>query len=58
MPVCVAANCFMVESCEHRPARLCLSSSLSLDGGGDAGVRGFEHVDVDRVSGGDQERDR
>lgn len=43
---------------EHRSARICLFTPLSLDGGGDAGVRDLEHVDADRVSGGDEEGDR
>ena len=43
---------------EHRSTRICLFTPLSLDGGGDAGLRGFEHVDADRVSGGDEEGDR
>lgn len=43
---------------EHCSTRIRLSAPLSLDGGWDAGVRDFEHVDADRVPGGDEEGDR
>jgi len=42
-----------VRSYENRPARICLSAPLSLDGAGDARVCDFEHVDGAGVSGGD-----
>lgn len=39
---------------EHCLARFCLFEAVSVDGGGDAGLRDSQHADGDRVSGGDE----
>lgn len=39
---------------ENCPTRIRLLAPLSLDGAGDAGLRDSQHVDGDRVSGGDE----
>jgi hypothetical protein len=39
---------------ENGLARFCLFEAVSVDGGGDAGLRDSQHIDGDCVSGGDE----